>query len=122
MQIVVLKETSADEIRVALVPESVKKLVASGNKVFVENGAGVLAGAYDADYEQAGAVVSSDREDMAGKADVLLALGHPADEILPKLKKAAIVIALLRPLDEPDKLRPFMELGLTAISLEMIPR
>ena len=123
MQIIVLKESSADEIRVALVPESVKKLVAApGNKVGVEAGAGLFAGAADADYEQAGAEISASREELLRKADVLLAINRPPDETLSKLKKGAIVVALLRPLDEPEKLRAFIENDLTAFSLEMIPR
>jgi len=122
MQIVVLKELAADENRVALVPESVKKLVAAGNKVFLETGAGLLAGASDIDYEQAGAEISSNREELLHKADVLTAINRPDEEVLSKLKKGTIVVALLRPLDEPEKLQAFIENDLTAISLEMIPR
>jgi NAD(P) transhydrogenase subunit alpha len=122
MQIIVLKESAADEIRVALVPESVKKLVATGNKVSVESGAGLLAGASDADYEQAGAEISPDREELLQKADVLPTINRPNDEVLSKLRKGAIVVALLRPLDEPENLQAFIENDLTAISLEMIPR
>lgn len=122
MQIVVLKESAADEIRVALVPESVKKLVAAGNEVSVEAGAGLFAGASDADYEQAGAQVAANREELLQKADVLPAINRPSDEVLAKLKRGAVVVSLLRPLDEPEKLQTFVEKGLTAISLEMIPR
>jgi NAD(P) transhydrogenase subunit alpha len=122
MQIIVLKESFADEIRVALVPESVKKLVVAGNKVLVETGAGESAGATDTDYEQAGAEISSAQEELLQKADVLLAINRPADASLSKLKKGTIVVALLRPLDEPEKLQAFIENDLTAISLEMIPR
>ena len=122
MQIIVLKESFADEIRVALVPESVKKLVAAGNKVLVETGAGESAGETDTDYEQAGAEISSAQEELLQKADVLLAINRPADASLSKLKKGTIVVALLRPLDEPEKLQAFIENDLTAISLEMIPR
>jgi len=122
MQIVVLKELAADENRVALVPESVKKLVAAGNEIFVETGAGLLAGASDIDYEQTGAEISSNREELLVKADVLTAINRPDEEVLSKLKKGTIVVALLRPLDEPEKLQAFIENDLTAISLEMIPR
>ncbi|MDQ3711004.1 MAG: hypothetical protein M3388_02100 [Acidobacteriota bacterium] len=122
MQIVVLKELSADELRVALVPESVKKLVAAGNKVFVETGAGESACATDAGYEQAGAEISDSHEELLQKADVLLAINSPADASLSKLKKDSIVVALLRPLDEPKKLQTFIDNNLTAFSLEMIPR
>ena len=117
-----MKESFADEIRVALVPESVKKLVAAGNKVLVETGAGESAGATDTDYEQAGAEISSAQEELLQKADVLLAINRPADASLSKLKKGTIVVALLRPLDELEKLQAFIENDLTAISLEMIPR
>ena len=122
MQIVVLKESLADEIRVALVPESVKKLIAAGNKVSVESSAGLLAGAGDADYEQAGAEILSDRAELLQKADVLPTINRPDDDVLSRLKKGAIVVALLRPLDEPENLQAFIENDLTAISLEMIPR
>ncbi|MEP6923263.1 MAG: Re/Si-specific NAD(P)(+) transhydrogenase subunit alpha [Pyrinomonadaceae bacterium] len=122
MQIAALKESSADEFRVALVPESIKKLVAAGNKVFVETGAGEAAGANDSEYEQAGAVVLAVQEELLAKADVLLAINRPADQVLSQLKNGAIVVALLRPLDEPEKLQAFIDHNLTAISLEMIPR
>ncbi len=122
MQIVVLKESTADEFRVALVPESIKKLVAAGNKVSVEAGAGLLSGASDTDYQQAGAETSDSQEELLQKADVLLAINRPSDDVLSKLKKEAIVVALLRPLDEPEKLQTFIENNLTAVSLELIPR
>lgn len=122
MQIVVLKESAVDESRVALVPESVKKLVSGGSKVSIESGAGLLAGASDSDYEQAGAEISANRDALAGNADVLLAVNRPADEVLSKLKRDAVVVAMLRPLDEPERLQTFVENGLTAVSLEMIPR
>ncbi len=122
MQIVVLKESSAGENRVPLVPESVKKLVTAGNEIFVETGVGFLAGANDADYKQAGAEVLSNREELLQKADVLVAINRPDDVSLSKLKRGAIIVALLRPLDEPEKLQAFIDNGLTAVSLEMIPR
>jgi len=81
-----------------------------------------LSGAGDADYEQAGGSVSASREELLPKADVLLAINRPSDEVLSKLKKGAMVVALLRPLDEPEKLQAFIDYDLTAISLEMIPR
>jgi NAD(P) transhydrogenase subunit alpha len=55
MQITILKETEPDESRVALVPESIKKLVSMKAKVAIESGAGNESGASDADYEAAGA-------------------------------------------------------------------
>ena len=121
MQITVLKETHTGESRVALVPESVKKLIGLKAAVAVESGAGNDA-ASDADYEAAGATVASDRPALLASTDVLIAVNRPPNEDLAHLKKGAVVIGFLRPLDEPEELRPMMELGLTAFSVELIPR
>ena len=121
MQIVVLKENLEGEKRAALVSETIKKLVAVGNEVFVENGAGISANISDEDYKAAGAKIS-DRADLLQKAEILTAINRPDDDVLKKLNKDAIVIALLRPLDEPEKLQTFVDNQLTAFSLEMIPR
>lgn len=122
MQITVLKETDPGESRVALVPESVKKLIGLKAAVAVESGAGVEAGASDADYETAGASVASDRAWLLASADVLVCINRPPDEDITPLKKGAVVIGFLRPLDEPAALRPMIERGLTAFSAELIPR
>ena len=65
MNIVVLRETQAGEARVALMPESVKKLIALKASVIVESGAGLGAARTDDDYREAGAEVSADRRAVA---------------------------------------------------------
>ena len=122
MQITVLKETESDESRVALVPESVKKLVSMKAKVAVESGAGSESGASDADYEAAGASVSKDRAALAKAADVLLAINRPSPEVVAQLNRAAVVVSFLRPLDEPLELKPMIERRITAFAMELIPR
>jgi NAD(P) transhydrogenase subunit alpha len=122
MQITVLKETESDESRVALVPESVKKLVSMKAKVAVESGAGNESGASDADYEAAGASVSKDRAALAKAADVLLAINRPSPEVVAQLKRDAVVVSFLRPLDEPLALKPMIERRITAFAMELIPR
>ena len=64
MNIVVLRETQPGEARVALMPESVRKLVALKVSVLVESGAGLRAARSDDDYRDAGAEVSSDRTEL----------------------------------------------------------
>src|SRR5215813_5343287 len=113
MQITVLRETEPDESRVALVPESVKKLVSMKATVVVESGAGNESGASDADYEAAGAGVSKDRAALIQAADVLTAVNRPSPEIIAKMKRGAIVISFLRPLDEPVMLKPMIEHRIT---------
>jgi NAD(P) transhydrogenase subunit alpha len=118
----VLRETQNEEARVALVPESVRKLVALKAEVSVESGAGLEAGASDADYVNAGAQVSSDRAALISSADVVAAVNRPPAEDLRSIKQGAVLIAFLRPLDEPAELSPLIEQNVTAFSMELIPR
>ncbi len=122
MQITVLKETEPDESRVALVPESVKKLVSMKARVAVESGAGNESGASDADYEAAGASVSNDRAALIKEADALLAINRPSPETVAQLNRSAVVISFLRPLDEPLMLKPMIERRITGFAMELIPR
>lgn len=122
MRVVVLRETQAGETRVALVPESVRKLVGLKAVVAVESDAGLEAGAADADYTNAGAEVSSDREALLQSADVLAAVNRPATEDLQRMKQGAVLIAFLRPLDEPTELEPLIKQHTTAFAMELIPR
>jgi NAD(P) transhydrogenase subunit alpha len=122
MNIAVFRETQAGEARVALVPESVRKLVALKASVSVESGAGLQAGASDADYEAAGASVSSDRALLLSTADVLAVVNRPSPEDIGKLKKDAVVLGFLRPLDEPAALEAIVTHKLTAFAMELVPR
>src|SRR5581483_4840075 len=122
MQITVLRETEPGESRAALIPESVKKLTALKAAVAVESGAGADAGGSDADYEAAGATVSKDRAALLASADVLVTINRPKTEDIARLKKGAVVIGFLRPLDEPTALAPMIERGVTAFAMELIPR
>jgi proton-translocating NAD(P)+ transhydrogenase subunit alpha len=122
MQITVLRETEPDESRVALVPESVKKLVSMKARVAVESGAGKESGASDADYEAAGASVSKDRAALVKAAEVLLAVNRLSPETVAQLNRGAVVVSFLRPLDEPLMLKPMIERGITGFAMELIPR
>lgn len=122
MLITVLKETESLENRVALIPASIKKLVGLKAEVAVESGAGLMAGASDADYEAAGARISSDRNALLASCDLLACVGRPSEEDLSKLKDGAAVLGFVRPFDDPQKLAPALSKGLRILSMEMIPR
>ena len=122
MKIVVLRETQEGEARVALMPESVKKLVALGAVVQVESRAGLSAARTDDEYREAGAEISSDREALLADADVLAVVNRPSANDFARLKKGAVVIGFLRPLDEPAELLPAVDRGITTFSVELIPR
>ncbi len=122
MNIVVLRETAAGEARVALMPESVKKLVALKAAVKVESKAGEGAARVDDDYKEAGAEISADRNALLEATDVLVVINRPAPEDFARLKKGAVVLGFLRPLDEPAALEPALKSGLTTFAMELIPR
>src|SRR2546423_3412318 len=122
MNIAVLNETGESEARVALMPDSVQKLVAAKASVSIESGAGLGAARTDDDYTAAGATVVADRNALLSNAEVLVVVNRPAAEDFGGLKKGAGVLGFLRPLDEPAKLVPALENGLTTFSMELVPR
>lgn len=122
MNVVVLRETATGEARVALVPESVVKLVGLRASVQVESGAGLGAARTDNDYTQAGAEVSAERARLLHSADILVCINRPQADDLQQLKTGAIVLGFLRPLDEPLALEPAIDKGLTTFAVELIPR
>lgn len=122
MLIGVPKETFPGERRAALVPVSVKKLVALGLEVAVEAGLGEGSGFSDADYESAGARIESDREGLIGRADMVLRLRKPETDEIGLLKQDAIHVSLLDPFNEKPLIDTLAKSGATAISMEMVPR
>jgi NAD(P) transhydrogenase subunit alpha len=122
MKIVVLKETIPGEARVALMPDSVKKIVALKASVAVEGGAGLGAARTDDEYREAGAEISADRNALLAATDVLVTVNRPPKEVFAQLRKDAVVLGFLRPLDEPSALAPALEQGLTTFAMELVPR
>ena len=122
MNIVVLRETQTGERRVALMPESVKKLVALKASVLVESGAGLSAARTDEEFKDAGAAISTDRAKLLSDADVLAVVNRPSTEDFQQLRNGTVVIGFLRALDEPAALTPAVSAGLTTFAVELIPR
>lgn len=122
MNVVVLRETSPGEARVALVPESVSKILALKVTIKVERSAGLAAARTDADYRDAGAEISDDRPALLEAADILVAVNRPTKEDFRCLKRNAVVLGFLRPLDEPEALKPAVTQDLTTFAVELIPR
>ncbi len=120
MKVSVVKETTPGERRVALVPEAVVKLRAAGLEVLVESGAGDGAWATDDAYAEAGAGVVSRAAALEG--DVVVMVGRPDAATVAALRPGQAVIGLLSPLTEPELTRSLAEAGVTALSMDMIPR
>lgn len=112
--------TEQNDTRVALIPETIQKLVADGNQAWVARMAGAKAFYSDADFEAAGAKVTS-TEEVLGAADLLVSIHPPTDEILGKLKGKALVSSF-QPFADPAVKEKLAGFGLTAFSLDMIPR
>jgi NAD(P) transhydrogenase subunit alpha len=119
--VAVVQETAPHERRVALVPDGVKALVAEGLEVRVEAGAGNGSGHDDAAYAAAGAHVERDRAALLAAADLVLAVRAPSEDV-ERLRPGALLIALLRPLDEPQLAARVASRGVSAFALELIPR
>ena len=120
MKVGVPKETWRGETRVALIPASVGALKKSGLDVIVERGAGSAAGFTDAAFEHAGAAIA-DRADVFSQSDILLQVrALPAD--LSALRPGQVVIGFADPLGSPDDIRVLGGRGVTAFSMELMPR
>ena len=122
MQIAVPTEQWPNERRVALIPDSVKKLSRAGFSILVEDGCGNESGYSDDHYREAGATITSDRESLLKTSDVILRVRKPEIKEIEFLKPGTIHISYLDPYNEPELLKSMAERGVSAISMEMIPR
>lgn len=126
MRIGVPKETAPGERRVALVPESCKKLTQAGYTIAVEAGAGLSAGYPDDAYREVGVAIEADVAAMVGGADIMLKVGPPAtdparDEV-GWLRSEAVYLGSLMPLRHLAAVRALATRGVTAFATDAIPR
>ena len=121
MKLAVLKETAEGERRVAATPETVKKFIALGATVAVERGAGLSASVADADYEAGGATLA-DRGGALDGADALVAVQGPEAPALQGLKPGALVVAMLDPFRQRERVDAYASAGIDALAMEFIPR
>ncbi|HWH01531.1 MAG TPA: NAD(P) transhydrogenase subunit alpha [Pilimelia sp.] len=118
LRVGVRRETTPGERRVALVPDGVSRLVAAGLAVLVESDAGARAWQTNDAYAAAGAeLVGTD--ELYERADVLLSVGRPDPE---RLRSGQAVLGLLQPLTDPAYVSRLAERGVTAVSLDTLPR
>ena len=122
MQIAVPTEQWPNERRVALIPDSIKKLARAGFSIHVQDGCGNESGYSNEDYTEAGATVSSDREAMLRSSDIILRVRKPDASEVNLLKSGAVHISYLDPYNEPELVDSMAQQGVSAISMEMIPR
>jgi NAD(P) transhydrogenase subunit alpha len=121
VRIAVVKESATGEKRVSATPETVKKFVGLGAEVAVESGAGSGASISDADYEAAGAKVST-RAATLKDADIILGVQGPDPESLKGVKLGAWIVAGLNPFGERARVDAYAAAGFEALAMEFMPR
>ncbi|HEX7898822.1 MAG TPA: Re/Si-specific NAD(P)(+) transhydrogenase subunit alpha [Planctomycetota bacterium] len=119
MKIGIPKETAPHERRVALVPETVKKLAAKKIETVVQSGAGLASSFVDAEYEAAGAKVVATYADVAAAADTIVQVARPSPE---SLRDGTALVTLIYALSSPDYVKALAAKKIQSIALEMIPR
>ena len=128
MVIGVPRESFPGERRVALVPAVIPTLTKAGFQVAVEAGAGVAAGYVDTDYAAKGAQLVAARAGVFGQADVIVqVLCHGSNDRtgqadLPLLHAGQVLVGFVRPLGQVETIREIAATGVTAFSVELMPR
>ena len=121
MNIIIPKEASS-ELRIAMMPQNVEKLVKKGAKIIIESGLGAALGITDEMYKKAGASIEKNRKKLLASGDIILRLRKPDLKEVPSLKKGSIQVSYLDPFNEPKLLAALAKQKVSAISMEMIPR
>jgi len=122
VKVAIPKERTPDERRVALVPDTATKLVAAQLDVAIESGAGVAAFLTDEVFTQAGVHVVAGEAELLKDADAVLKVQAPSAEEIQLLKKDAVLISFLQPATQGDIVKALAKQGVTAFSLELVPR
>jgi H+-translocating NAD(P) transhydrogenase subunit alpha len=122
MRIAVRKEGAPGERRVAVMPDSVKRLLAKKIEVSVEAGAGAMAFASDEEYRTAGARVDGSLDALLADADAVVQIRAPSLDEVKRLKEGTALVSLLYPLVNSALVKALAEQKITALAVDMIPR
>jgi len=122
MKIGIPRETAPFERRVAIIPETVKKLAAKKIETVIQSGAGEASAYLDSDYQAAGASIMPSMAELVAAADAIVKVNKPTPEEVEKLKEGAALVSLLSPMSQPDLVKSIAARKVMAIALDMIPR
>ncbi len=127
MKLAIPKERRPDERRVAVTPDTAKKLITLGFDVVVESGAGLASSISDEAYRAAGAVVAAEETQTLGNADIVLKVQRPlaAAEGLDEfamIRPGTMLVGLLAPYQSPDAIREYARRKIDAFAMELVPR
>ena len=122
MKVGVPAEVQPGEHRVALTPDTTRKLAAAKLEVVVQAGAGTAAGVTDEAYTEAGATVMPDERRLLQQAEIVLKVQPPTLDEVPLLREGALVISFLQPAQNGELIKALAARRVTAFSLELLPR
>ena len=122
MKLFVPREVVETETRVAMTPISLQRLVGLGFKVVLESGLGFSSGHPDDEYIQAGATITTNPSATSREADVVARVRKPTGENIANLRKGCLHLSYLDPFSEKELIGELAGAGISAVSLEMIPR
>lgn len=122
MKLAIPRESAEGEERVAASPETVKKLITLGFEVVVESGAGAGASLADDLYIAAGATIATGAADVLADADIVFKVRRPDDGQLGHMKRGAVLVAMLDPLNRSGDAEAYAAAGITAFAMELVPR
>jgi NAD(P) transhydrogenase subunit alpha len=122
VKIAIPRETAPGETRVALTPQAAGQLIGDGVEVVVQAGAGRESFIADEAFADAGATIVPDAPALYGQADLVLRVGRPTDEEISMLKPGTVLIGTLGTLANPQLAEKLASAGVTAISMDAIPR
>ena len=115
-------EHAPGEHRVALTPDAVGRLAQRDLSVLIEPGAGTGASLPDEGYREAGAEIAADAADLYARADIVVRIGRVEKDEVAALRSGTVLVGYLRPLADPELVQALASAGVTAFSMEAIPR
>ena len=120
MRVGTVKEIKNHEYRVGLTPESVREMVAAGNEVWAEQGAGLGIGASDADYEAAGGTIKASAADIFAECEMVVKVKEPQAVERAQLREGQILYTYLHLAPDPEQTADLVKSGVTAIAYETV--
>jgi NAD(P) transhydrogenase subunit alpha len=122
MKLAVLKETEEGENRVAIIPDSIKRLSKHGFEVLIETGAGLASGHSDQDYTDKGATIVNSAQELIDQSDCVVKVRPPSLEEVETLKDGSFYISIIQSTLRHDLVKKLQEKKITAFGLDIIPR
>ncbi|MFW5653935.1 MAG: NAD(P)(+) transhydrogenase (Re/Si-specific) subunit alpha, partial [Planctomycetota bacterium] len=118
----IFNETGGSETRVAVTPDALKRFQKLEISLIVQSNAGLEAGYDDEAFRAAGAEVVDDAERIWSESDIIVVLNPPAPELITKMKPGAILMGLVRAVNQPELMEACQQHKVTVMAFEAVPR